>query len=346
MGSQELETNPISGHFLFRVYQSCNKLEARKPVLLDALGLTDADLRNPFCRVDEHPIMRLCRATESELNSNDVFSEIGRNMVPTCFSDVGYAALFENTFEKALIASLNAQGLGCGNLLYHIERSDKGDRLIWDSLAIASPDLIHVIFATIFHIGQVLITSGRRSVRAAYFVHEKPAGFSGYFDSSRFGTTIPCFFNQPQTCLEYYPDCMDVPSPRGNPLLVRMARRRKNNFQYKETDENLLSKPIYNYLVRLLDKSGLSLDDAAKAFGMAERTLRRRLVAEGTSYRQILEQARRDTCELYFLEGTRSLSEISTKLGYSELSAFTRAYSSWYGHPPSKGITAITALAA
>jgi len=346
MGSQELETKPISGHFLFRVYRSCHKLEARRPILLDALGLTDANLRNPSYRVDETPIVRLCRATESELNSNDLYSEIGRNMVPACFSDVGYAALFEHTFEKALIASLNAQGLEYGNLFYHIERSDKGDRLIWDSTAIASPDLIHIIFATIFHIGQVLIASSRRSVRAAYFMHEKPYGFSGYLDSNRLGKTIPCFFNQPQTFLEYHPDLMDVPNPWESSQLVQTARRRKNNFRYEETDNSSLSKPIYNYLVRLLDKSGLSLDDAAKTFGMADRTLRRRLVNEGTSYRQILEQARRDTCELYFLEASRSLSEISTKLGYSELSAFTRAYSSWYGHPPSKDMTAITALAA
>jgi len=346
MGRQELEIDPVSGHFLFRVYRSCRKLNARKPVLLDAMGLTDADLRNPSYRVDETPITRLCRATESELNSNDLFSEIGRNMVPSCFSDVGYAALFESSFKKALIASLSAQGLGCEMLPCHIERSDRGDRLIWNSAVITSPDLIHIVFATIFHIGQILVTRGRRSVRAAYFMHEKPDGFGGYLDGSGSISTIPCFFSQPQTYLEYYPDLMDSPSPSKNLLLVQMARRRKNNFQYEETDNSPLSKPIYNYLVRLLDKSGLSLEDAAKTFGMAERTLRRRLVNEGTSYRQILEQARRDTCELYFLEGTRTLSEISTKLGYSELSAFTRAYSSWYGHPPSKDMTAITALAA
>ena len=81
-------------------------------------------------------------------------------------------------------------------------------------------------------------------------------------------------------------------------------------------------------------------------FGMAERTLRRKLGAKGLSYRQLLEQVRRDTCHLYFLEGTRKLSEISAKLGYSELSAFTRAYTGWYGHPPSQDSGMSTALAA
>jgi AraC-like DNA-binding protein len=79
---------------------------------------------------------------------------------------------------------------------------------------------------------------------------------------------------------------------------------------------------------------------------MAERTLRRKLVAENTSFRNILEKARRDACRLYFLEGTRSLSEIAAKLGYSELSAFTRAYTAWYGHPPSRDMAAISAIAA
>lgn len=296
MASFELDTNPISGHFLYRIYRSCNELEARKPVLLDALELTDADLRNPLCRFDERSITQLCRATESELNSRDVFSKIGEKMVPSSFSDVGYAALFENSFEKALIASLGAQGLGRGNSLYHIERSEKGSRLVWDSAIITSPDLIHITFAAIFHVGQTLVISRLRSVRAAYFMHEKPDGFGGHLSGVGSGVVVPCFFNQPQTYLEYYPDLMDVPCPLKNPQLVQRALQRKNVFRYEKTATNPLSRLIYNYLVHLLDKSDLSLDDAAKTFGMAERTLRRRLVVEGTSFRQILEKARRDTC--------------------------------------------------
>ena len=131
-----------------------------------------------------------------------------------------------------------------------------------------------------------------------------------------------------------------------NPAILAAARRQEAFFARNRFERDNLAKLTYEYLLYLLDKSGLSLDAAAATFGMAERTLRRKLVAEGISYRQLLEQVRRDTCQLYFLEGTRNLSEISAKLGYSELSAFTRAYTSWYGHPPSRDTGNGIALAA
>ena len=139
---------------------------------------------------------------------------------------------------------------------------------------------------------------------------------------------------------------MSRPIESYNPAILKAARQQEAFFSRNRFERQNLAKLTYEYLLYLLDKSGLSLDAAAVTFGMAERTLRRKLAAEGLSYRQLLEQVRRDTCQLYFLEGTRNLSEISAKLGYSELSAFTRAYTCWYGHPPSRDSGNGVALAA
>jgi AraC-like DNA-binding protein len=75
----------------------------------------------------------------------------------------------------------------------------------------------------------------------------------------------------------------------------------------------------------------------AKSFGMSERTLRRKLVEEGYPFRELLDLVRQDLCALYFMEDARLLGEIALLLGYSDLSAFTRAHKRWYGKPPSKG---------
>ena len=76
---------------------------------------------------------------------------------------------------------------------------------------------------------------------------------------------------------------------------------------------------------------------------MAERTLRRKLVAEGMIVQlQVLEWVRRDICHLYFLEGKRRYQTFPN-LGYSELSAFHPSIYRWYGHPPSKDLASQTA---
>ena len=92
----------------------------------------------------------------------------------------------------------------------------------------------------------------------------------------------------------------------------------------------------YFYLASELDKSRPTLERMAASFGMTARTLRRKLVEEGMSFRDLLDRVRQDNCKLYFMEDTRPLGEIALLLGYSDLSAFTRAHKNWTGFPPSK----------
>jgi len=75
-------------------------------------------------------------------------------------------------------------------------------------------------------------------------------------------------------------------------------------------------------------------DVVAKDVFMSARTLQRKLADAGTSYSDTLEAVRRELAEQYLADPTRSLSEISFMLGFSELSAFSRAYRRWSGQSP------------
>lgn len=76
------------------------------------------------------------------------------------------------------------------------------------------------------------------------------------------------------------------------------------------------------------------LKDVAAAVELHPQTLRRRLAAEGTTFKQIKSDMRRDTA-LHFL-GKRSLSveEVAHRAGFSEASAFIRAFKVWTGLTP------------
>jgi AraC-like DNA-binding protein len=267
-------------------------------------------------------------------------------MVPRGFSDLGYSAFFQPSFGEALIQLVAEQRLGGEKPIIRLMPLSSGDRLVWSHDRAVSPDLVHILFALIHHCGELLADGRFKTIKAAHFAHPRPDGFRGFPEENSNRAPIPCHFNRPSTSLEYHRLAMARPVQSHNPMIVSAARRQRAFFSRARFERENLAKLTYEYLLYLLDKSGLSLDAAAATFGMAERTLRRKLVAEGMSYRQLLEQVRRDTCHLYFLEGTRNLSEIAAKLGYSELSAFTRAYTSWYGHPPSQDTGTAIALAA
>lgn len=336
----------ISAQFLYRAYLSCHALQARKPQLLSALQCSESELRDPGYQLGDDSIASLCAAAREELNRMDVYSLIGKKMVPRGFSDLGFAAFFQASFGEALIHLVEEQRLGGEKPIVKLMPLSSGDRLVWIHDRVVSPDLVHIVFALVYHCGELLAEGRFKTVKAAHFEHPRPEGFKELPDGDSGRDPVPCYFNRPSTYLEYHRAALTKSLPRHNPAIVAAMRDQKEFFARARFERENPAKLTYEYLLYLLDKSGLSLDAAAITFGMAERTLRRKLVAEGMSYRQLLERVRRDTCQLYFLEGTRNLSEIAAKLGYSELSAFTRAYTSWYGHPPSQDTGSATALAA
>jgi AraC-like DNA-binding protein len=85
----------------------------------------------------------------------------------------------------------------------------------------------------------------------------------------------------------------------------------------------------------LRDSSHLDGDEIARRLAISPQTLRRKLAAEGTSLREIRETVLRDAAVTSLVDGRESLAEISQRLGFSEPSAFTRAFRRWTGSPPS-----------
>jgi AraC-like DNA-binding protein len=55
---------------------------------------------------------------------------------------------------------------------------------------------------------------------------------------------------------------------------------------------------------------------------------------EGTSFRQILSEVRRELASRHLIEQRLAIGEIAFLLGFSEPSAFHRAFKRWTGHAP------------
>lgn len=77
-----------------------------------------------------------------------------------------------------------------------------------------------------------------------------------------------------------------------------------------------------------------SADDVAGLLGMSSQTLRRRLRDEGTSLSRIREEVLRDAAITSLALGEETVAALSARLGFSEPSAFTRAFRRWTGQPP------------
>ena len=89
-------------------------------------------------------------------------------------------------------------------------------------------------------------------------------------------------------------------------------------------------------LVRRILGNGISggLPEVAARLGVSAPTLRRKLAAEGTSFREVREQLLRDQAVASLVRGGESVEELALRLGFSEASAFHRAFKRWTGSSP------------
>jgi len=99
-------------------------------------------------------------------------------------------------------------------------------------------------------------------------------------------------------------------------------------------------EPVQANVARLLTKAlqggDPSLENIARQLHLSPRTLQRKLRSEGCSFADVLDRTRRFTADVYLKERDLALTEIAYLLGFSEQSAFTRAFQRWYGVPPSR----------
>lgn len=88
-------------------------------------------------------------------------------------------------------------------------------------------------------------------------------------------------------------------------------------------------------LVERLPSGEFSEQGIAKALNVSVRSLQRKLKEEGTTFKTLVDETRRDLALQYIKDSTASINEMAYLLGYSEHANFSRAFKRWTGVTPS-----------
>jgi AraC-like DNA-binding protein len=91
---------------------------------------------------------------------------------------------------------------------------------------------------------------------------------------------------------------------------------------------------VIPYISANLTHGDVKIATAAGAIGLSPRQLRRQLAQANTTFRDLLYETRKSMAAHYINETALSMTEIAFLLGFSELSAFSRAAKKWFGRTP------------
>ena len=163
-----------------------------------------------------------------------------------------------------------------------------------------------------------------------HFEHPKPENSREH--ESAFDATV--FFNQKVNAILFSPEILQKRMPNCDLKLMSLTRVCLESLNADTPFSQNLTDRIRNIIrVRLADGYP-SLESVAESVYMSPSAIQRNLAWEGLSYTELVEETRKNLAEMYFKQRNLSLSEIAYLLGYSELSAFSRAFRRWTGHSP------------
>ena len=145
----------------------------------------------------------------------------------------------------------------------------------------------------------------------------------------------PVKFGQPRAALVMKREALSEPVTHADAILLSVLEDHADRLiaETPKLDQGLESK-VRAVLRNEMKGGTVSAEQVAKRLGLSARTLQRRLDACSTSYAEVLANERLAVAEGYLKKGEISLDEIAWLLGFSEQSAFARAFRRWTGKSP------------
>ena len=137
-----------------------------------------------------------------------------------------------------------------------------------------------------------------------------------------------------RNAISFARDLLDQPMPAADPATAALCIRQCEDLLNRRRQRRGMSARIRMRLIE--DPARIPpMDRVAEELCVTARTLHRRLAAEGTSFRSLVDEVR-STLAAELLDSGFTVEETARRLGYSESAAFTHAHIRWTGHPPTR----------
>jgi AraC-like DNA-binding protein len=257
--------------------------------------------------------------------------EVARHTAQTTFHALGYAVLASATLGEAFERMVRYRRLVGDVLVFRLV--DAGDRYRFEFDVSADPTVppqaVDAIASLCVRQARALHRPRPCNPLAVELARPAP------FDPEPYQRTFRCpvRFATPVSALEYSRADIEDPLPTANAELARgndevLVRH------LARLEQARVSSRVQQAVLETLPDGAPSKGAIARKLGMSARNLQRHLADEGTSFKDLLNDARASLARTYVAERRLSVTEIAFVLGFADTSAFSRAFKRWTGVSP------------
>jgi AraC-like DNA-binding protein len=308
---------------MFRVL---SELGYELDALLAAAGLDRSDVEDPDSAIAPSACAAVFAAAQRERRVRNLPLQLAAR------TPVGATPLLDY-----LIVSSDSVGEGLHRLARYLRLANPGVRLVIDEES--SPVRVVVDrsrgdFETELTVALSILRLRReaddrlRPIHAS-FTHEPE-------DASEYARVLGCPIRARASWSGWAlsKSAMSLPLNRRDPALRRWLERQAADVLARLPADGDVRDEVRSVLSNQLTVGDLRIGVAARRLATSPRTLQRRLARAGTSFEALCDETRKQAARRYLADRTLTIAEVSYLLGYSEPTAFHRAFKRWYRTTP------------
>jgi AraC-like DNA-binding protein len=299
----------------------------RSALRSDAVPPGDPDERVPYRRVAE-----LYEAAAQWTGDPWFGLHFGAAVDARSYELAGYIALSGPTLGDAFDMIARYLPLWTTGGGFQIERSHTALEIVWSYADPSAPPWRHDCEMAIMALASIggLLRADAWRPREVHFRHPPPS------DSSEHPRLLraPARFDMPSNRIVCAAAVSAIPIPTADPVLHKLLRSLADQVLAARPSEPSLLEATAAAIVHRLPTGDAQLSGVARMLGLSARTLQRRLIANGTTFRELITAVRRDRATHALVHSERPIAEIATQLGYGSPTELHRAFHSWVGTGP------------
>ena len=299
--------------------------------VLAEIGLEPEALANRDNRLPLATVLRLWEILHRQFPERALALDWVRSWKPTDLGVIGYIVAQVNTVGEAMEAVARYGQLIDESQSTRLRREAPTSRVEYElaPAVLATEHAAETIMVSLVHFlrGIVGQSFAPIAVRLPHRASARSPVLERYFG-------CPVLHEAGEISTEFPTDLLDRPVPGADPALAAYLKAQADALAGRLAARNVVSQECARHIAERLGRGEPSQTDVARQMGMSERTLQRRLAAEGTGFNELLEGARRTMAMSYLADRKLAAYEVSFLLGYAEPATFFRAFKRWTGKTP------------